>query len=214
MFDRFSDNAKHAMNRARQEAMRLGRDTLDAEHILLGLLRVEQCTALRVLDAVGCEPAGIRARVESSTKVKPPDTGTGQLPFTRRGKRVLERAMEQAGDIGDTYIGTEHLLLGLVVTLEDEPEAVRTEILGVSSTELRSALWRLRGESPREEPTTIPRPRGPSAEKITAVATLCIGIRDELVHQGRFEQASRLRDIAHQLTVLAREVSEGDQADR
>src|SRR5438105_3472295 len=109
MFDRFTDNAKLSMNRARQESQRLGHDFLGTEHMLLGVLTVDDGTAVRVLDAMNVNRARLRAEVEKLV-TRGAARATGQIPFTVRAKKVLELSMQEAGRLGHNYFGTEHLL--------------------------------------------------------------------------------------------------------
>jgi ATP-dependent Clp protease ATP-binding subunit ClpC len=126
MFDRFTDNAKQSMNRARQESQRLGHDFLGTEHMLLGILTVDDSTAVRVLEAMNVDRVRLRTEVEKLVTLgaaKP----LGQIPFTVGAKKVLELSMDEAGGLGHNYLGTEHLLLGLV-----------KEDVGVAAIVLRS----------------------------------------------------------------------------
>jgi len=214
VFDRFEDDCKRAMNEARKEAQRLRHDFLDAEHMLLGLLLVPGCTAIRMLQALGCDVESIRARVEAHVTAGQELEGPGQLPFTRRSKRILELAMQHAGSLGDDYIGTEHLLLGYALLAErDEKPA---EILGVDPERLRSVLDKVqRGEKvsektayrdPTKPPWDDPRMFGPPGQQLRVAAEICELAKVELVREQRFEQASKARDIAHWLRVLADDV--------
>ena len=114
MFDRFTDRAKKVMNLARQEAQRFNHEYLGTEHVLLGLVQEGSGVAANVLKNMGIDLNKIRMEVEKIVKTGPSMVTMGQLPFTPRAKKVLELSMEEAGTIGHNYIGTEHLLLGLI----------------------------------------------------------------------------------------------------
>ena len=114
MFDRFTDRAKKVMNLARQEAQRFNHEYLGTEHILLGLVQEGSGVAANVLKNMGIDLNKIRTEVEKIVKTGPSMVTMGQLPFTPRAKKVLELSMEEAGNLGHNYIGTEHLLLGLL----------------------------------------------------------------------------------------------------
>jgi ATP-dependent Clp protease ATP-binding subunit ClpA len=135
MFDRFTDNSKKAMNSARREAQRMGHDYFGPEHILLALAGMPDCTAARVISAQGITAEQIRSEVEKRVKATTAVT-MGQMPFTPQAKRVLELAMEEASNFGHSYIGTEHLLLG-VIGGEDDVAAGALKQLGCEAESLR-----------------------------------------------------------------------------
>ena len=125
MFDRFTDRAKKVMNLARQEAQRFNHEYLGTEHILLGLVQEGSGVAANVLRNMGIDLNKIRVEVEKIVKTGPSHTPMGQLPFTPRAKKVLELSMEEAQNLGHNYIGTEHLLLGLI----KENEGIAAQVL-------------------------------------------------------------------------------------
>jgi ATP-dependent Clp protease ATP-binding subunit ClpC len=114
MFDRFTDRAKKVMNLARQEAQRFNHEYLGTEHVLLGLVQEGSGVAANVLKQMGIDLNKIRVEVEKIVKTGPSMVTMGQLPFTPRAKKVLELSLEEASNLGHNYIGTEHLLLGLI----------------------------------------------------------------------------------------------------
>ena len=125
---------------ARKEAQRLNHDFIGTEHILLGLIGEGSGVAANVLKNLGVRIEEIRREIEENVQSGPSMVTAGQLPFTPRAKKVLELAMEEADDLGHNYIGTEHLLLGLIrerqgvaaTVLQDlqlKLEDVRAEIL-------------------------------------------------------------------------------------
>lgn len=120
MFDRFTDEARKLMGLARREALRLKHDYIGTEHMLLGLTRIEGSAAGDVLAALDVGASAIRREVEALAE--PGDQEAGgelrRLPFTPRAKRVLERTLVESADLGHAHVGTEHLLLALV--LEEE----------------------------------------------------------------------------------------------
>jgi len=125
MFDRFTDRAKKVMNLARQEAQRFNHEYLGTEHILLGLVQEGSGVAANVLKNMGIDLNKIRMEVEKIVKTGPSMVTMGQLPITPRAKKVLELSMEEAGNLGHNYIGTEHLLLGLI----KENEGIAAQVL-------------------------------------------------------------------------------------
>jgi ATP-dependent Clp protease ATP-binding subunit ClpC len=113
------------MNLARQEAQRFNHEYLGTEHVLLGLVQEGSGVAANVLKNMGIDLNKIRVEVEKIVKTGPSMVSMGQLPFTPRAKKVLELSMEEAGNLGHNYIGTEHLLLGLI----KENEGIAAQVL-------------------------------------------------------------------------------------
>jgi len=135
MFDRFTEQAKQSMNRARMASQRLGHEYLGTEHMLLGLLDVGDCSAAKVLRAANIDPIDLRGRIEKLVEKGIPGQKFGQLPFTPRARKALELSMEAADALRDTYIGTEHLLLGLA----HEPQGVGGQVLRSAGLDRKTA---------------------------------------------------------------------------
>lgn len=112
-FDKFSQRARSALDLAREEATRFNHNYLGTEHQLLGLIREREGVAAKVLAGLGIELDKVRSAVEFTIGRgdRPP---VGEIGWTPRARKVLELAVEEAGRLGHHYIGTEHLLLGLV----------------------------------------------------------------------------------------------------
>ncbi|MBI4585550.1 MAG: hypothetical protein HY717_16165 [Planctomycetes bacterium] len=117
-FDRFTHRARKVLALARKEALRQGHDFIGSEHILLGLIRGKSCAAAQVLKNLGVQLDEARAAVKRLVKPGNHREDFGQLPFTPVAKRVLEMAAESARSLKHDFIGTEHLLLG-ILRLED-----------------------------------------------------------------------------------------------
>ena len=150
MFDRFTDRAKKVMNLARQEAQRFNHEYLGTEHILLGLVQEGSGVAANVLKNMGIDLNKIRTEVEKIVKTGPSMVTMGQLPFTPRAKKVLELSMEEASNLGHNYIGTEHLLLGLI----KENEGIAAQVLlnlGVKLEDVREEVLEFLGADTTEE---------------------------------------------------------------
>lgn len=154
MFDRFTDRSRKAMGVARQEAARLGHDFIGTEHILLGLLQVGG-TAQEVLTRLGCNAQDVQTQVRSlaSPGLNTAVT-TGQLPFTPRAKKCLELALEESSKLGHTYIGTEHLLLG-VIAENDGHAAQALRNLRVKAQDVRDEIVEILGEPPKSVADTV-----------------------------------------------------------
>ena len=113
VFERFTERARQVPVFAREEAQALRYNYIDTEHLLLGLLRVEEGIAARVLQSFDVTLERVRDQVVRIVGGGEEATG-GQLPFTPRAKQVFELALREALGLGHNYIGTEHLLLGLL----------------------------------------------------------------------------------------------------
>ncbi len=150
MFDRFTDRAKKVMTLARQEATRFNHEYIGTEHILLGLVQEGSGVAATVLRNLGVDLDKIRQEVENMVKQGPPTTTMGQLPFTPRAKKVLELSMEEASSLGHNYVGTEHLLLGLI----RENEGIAAQVLmnlGVKLDSVREEVLEFLGADPSSD---------------------------------------------------------------
>jgi ATP-dependent Clp protease ATP-binding subunit ClpC len=151
MFERFTDRARHSVVLAQVEARMLNHNYIGTEHILLGLVHEGDGVAARALASLDVSLEAVRNRVEEiigQGQAEP----TGHIPFTPRAKKVLELALREALQLGHTYIGTEHLLLGLV----REGEGVAAQVLVEVGADLgrvrRAVLGLLEGYS--AEPAT------------------------------------------------------------
>ncbi len=145
MFERFTEKAIKVIMLAQEEARRLGHNFVGTEQILLGLIGEGTGVAAKVLKSMGVNLKDARVEVEKII-----GRGSGfvavEIPFTPRAKRVLELSLEEARQLGHNYIGTEHLLLGLI--REGEGVAARVlENLGVDLTKIRTQVIRMLGET-------------------------------------------------------------------
>jgi len=113
VFERFTDRARRVLVLAQEEARLLSHNAIDTEHVLLGLLDEGEGVAAQALASLNIDPDAVRAKVEDNIGPAGSPT-TGSPPFTPRTKKVLELSLREAQQLGHTYIGTEHLLLGLV----------------------------------------------------------------------------------------------------
>ena len=150
MFDRFTDRARKVMGLARQEAQRFNHDYIGTEHILLGLVQEGAGVAASVLKNLNVDLKKIRHEVEKLVASGTTMVSPGQLPFTPRAKKVLELSLEEASNLGHTYIGTEHLLLGLI--REDEGIAAQVlRNLKVKLEDVRDEVLELLGAEPSDQ---------------------------------------------------------------
>ena len=142
MFDRFTARARQVIIFGRQEASQLNHDYIGTEHILLGLLKMGEGLAIDVLKSLGIDLAQLNEEIKKAIKPGPSTITMGDIPFTPRAKEALELAMEEAQSLGHNYIGTEHLLLGLL--REKEGIAARVlEAMGVDIDKVRQKMMEL-----------------------------------------------------------------------
>jgi ATP-dependent Clp protease ATP-binding subunit ClpC len=144
MFERFTERARRVLQLAQEEAKRLGHDYLGTEHILLALVREGEGVAAEVLNNLGVSLESIRIEVEKQVPAGTDMLTIGDVPFTPHSKKVLELAVEEARALHHNYIGTEHLLLGLIREGESVGAKVLTA-LGVNLDQVRDGVIKLLG---------------------------------------------------------------------
>ena len=138
VFERFTDRARRVLVLAQEEARLLNHNFIGTEHILLGLIHEGEGVAAKALESLGISLEGVREKVEETIGPAGSST-TGSPPFTPRAKKVLELSLREALQLGHNYIGTEHMLLGLV----GEGEGVAAQVLvssGADLSEIRQAV--------------------------------------------------------------------------
>ena len=144
MFNRFTERARKIIVYAKEEARRFNHDYIGTEHLLLGLVREGEGVAAAVLQKLGLDLETIRIEVEKLVQPGPQTQVLGDIPFTPRSKKALELSAEEARALGHNYIGTEHLLLGLVK--EGEGMAYRVLLnLGLDLGKIRNEVMELLG---------------------------------------------------------------------
>ncbi|HUX00398.1 MAG TPA: ATP-dependent Clp protease ATP-binding subunit [Phycisphaerae bacterium] len=163
MFERFTDRARKVMALANQEAQRFNHEYVGTEHVLLGLVKEGQGVAANVLHNLGTDLKKIRLEVEKIVKSGPDMVTMGKLPQTPRAKKVIEFAIEEARNLGHNYVGTEHLLLGLL----REHDGVAAQVLmnlGLKLDDVRSEVLNILGAATEggESPEPAEAQRGKS----------------------------------------------------
>jgi len=146
MFNRFTERARKVILLAKEEAKRFNHDYIGTEHILLGLLREGEGVAAVVLQKMGLNLQQIRMEIEKIVKPGPPTVVSGDIPFTPTAKKVVELSSEEARSLGHNYIGTEHILLGLI----REGEGVASQVLmnlGLDLNKVREEIAELLGSN-------------------------------------------------------------------
>src|SRR5947209_3654087 len=131
MFERFTDRARRVVVLAQEEARMLNHNYIGTEHLLLGLIHEGEGLAAKALESLGVTLEGVRSQVEDMIGVGTA-TPQGHIPFTPRAKKVLELSLREALQLGHSYIGTEHILLGLL----REGEGVAAQVLTKINLEL------------------------------------------------------------------------------
>jgi len=147
MYERFTDRARKVMQLANQEAQRFNHEYIGTEHILLGLVKEGSGVAANVLKNLDIDLRKIRLEVEKIVQSGPDMVTMGKLPQTPRAKKVIEYSIEEARNLNHNYVGTEHLLLGLL----REQEGVAAQVLmnlGLKLEDVREEVLNLLGHNP------------------------------------------------------------------
>ncbi len=146
MYERFTDRARKVMQLANQEAQRLNHEYIGTEHILLGLVKEGSGVAANVLKNLDIDLRKIRLEIEKIVQSGPDMVTMGKLPQTPRAKKVIEYSIEEARNLNHNYVGTEHLLLGLL----REQEGVAAQVLmnlGLKLEDVREEVLNLLGHN-------------------------------------------------------------------
>ncbi len=207
MFERFTDRARKVMALANQEAQRFNHEYIGTEHILLGLVKEGSGVGANVLKNLGVDLRKVRIEVEKLVKSGPEMVTMGKLPQTPRAKRVIEYAIEEARNLNHNYVGTEHLLLGLL----REQDGVAAQVLmnlGLKLDDVREEVLNLLGAGVEPEEATSMAPAGdvPKKGKSKTPALDSFG-RDltDLAREGKLDPViGRANEIERVITVLCR----------
>ena len=158
MFERYTDRARRVVVLAQEEARMLGHNHVGTEHILLGLIHEGEGVAAKVLGSLGISLEAVRQRVEEIIG-QGQQAPSGHIPFTPRASTVLELASREAQQLGHNYIGTEHILLGLI----REGEGVAAQVLvglGADLNRVRRQVLQLLHGTQGKQPAAAGAPRG------------------------------------------------------
>ncbi|WP_204104684.1 MULTISPECIES: ATP-dependent Clp protease ATP-binding subunit [Spirulina sp. CCY15215] len=198
MFERFTEKAIKVIMLAQEEARRLGHNFVGTEQILLGLIGEGTGVAAKVLKSMGVNLKDARIEVEKII-----GRGSGfvavEIPFTPRAKRVLELSLEEARQLGHNYIGTEHLLLGLI--REGEGVAARVlENLGVDLSKVRTQVIRMLGET-----AEVPANAGPGGRTKTPTLDEFGSNLTQMAADGKLDPVvGRVKEIERVIQILGR----------
>ena len=211
----FTERVRKVLAMAREEAARLHHEYVGTEHILLGLIREGEGVAAAVLQNLNVDLDEVQQRIEDTVKKGKAASGTGpDLPYTSRAKKVLELAMAEARDLNHSYVGTEHLLLGLL----REEKGIAAQVLtdaGVNLDAARAETLRLLGtEMPSggssataEKGGAVPPASAPKGEKKSKTPALDHFCRDltQLATDGSLDPTiGRAKEIERVVEVLSR----------
>jgi ATP-dependent Clp protease ATP-binding subunit ClpA len=208
VFERFTERARQVVVLAQDEARALKHNYIGTEHLLLGLLREEEGVAALVLESFDVTLEEVRAQV--ARIVGQGDEATsGQIPFTPRAKKVLELSLREAISLGHNYIGTEHILLGVVrenegvaarilLDFDADAETIRNEIIRILSGRGRRQPRASQPSAPFDPPSP------PFVPEVGEELRRLREEKEEAIDQQRFDDAAALRDRERRLTREAR----------
>ncbi len=214
---------------ANQEAQRFSHECIGTEHILLGLLKEGSGVGANVLKTLGVDLRKVRLEVEKLVKSGPETVTMAKLPQTPRAKRVIEYAIDEARNLNHNYVGTEHLLLGLL----REQDGVAAQVLmnlGLQLADVRDEVIQLLGASPEAgyaggDAGTAPLAAGGAGDgtgylafeellKNDAAGSLALKLLDELtrrrdaaVVKAEYEEAAQFRDLMAEVRAILNRLS-------
>ena len=203
----FTDRVRKVLAMAREEAVRLQHDYVGTEHILLGLIREGEGVAAEVLRNLAADLDDLLRLVEENIRAGKATTPIGELPYTTRAKKVLEYAMAESRELNHSYVGTEHLLLGLLREEKGLAARVLGE-LGIGLDEARAEMLKLLGTdmpaTPQEAAQPTGSPRGEGKSKTPALDHFCRDLT-ELAAEGKLDPTiGRAPEIERVMEVLSR----------
>jgi ATP-dependent Clp protease ATP-binding subunit ClpC len=206
----FTDRVRKVLQMAREEAARLHHEYVGTEHILLGLIREGEGVAAAVLTNLNVDLEEIQQKIEETVKKGKAAAAAGpDLPYTSRAKKVLELAMSEARELNHSYVGTEHLLLGLL----REEKGIAAQVLtdaGVNLEQARAETLRLLGSEMPSASTpggAGPQPSAPKSEKKSKTPALDHFCRDltQLAAEGQLDPTiGRQKEIERVMEILSR----------
>jgi ATP-dependent Clp protease ATP-binding subunit ClpC len=203
MYERFTDRARKVMQLANQEAQRFNHEYIGTEHILLGLVKEGSGVAANVLKNLDIDLRKIRLEVEKIVQSGPDMVTMGKLPQTPRAKKVIEYSIEEARNLNHNYVGTEHLLLGLL----REQEGVAAQVLmnlGLKLEDVREEVLNLLGHNMDSSESGGERTANKGKSKTPALDSFGRDLT-ELARQGKLDPViGRQNEIERVIQVLSR----------
>ena len=204
MFERFTDRARKVMALANQEAQRFNHEYIGTEHILLGLVKEGSGVGANVLKNLDVDLRKVRLEVEKLVKSGPDMVTMGKLPQTPRAKKVIEYAIEEARNLNHNYVGTEHLLLGLL----REHDGVAAQVLmnlGLKLEEVREEVLNLLGAGVENDEPSAPERQGQKVKSKTPALDSFGRDLTELAREGQLDPViGRKNEIERVIQILCR----------
>ncbi|MEN3310455.1 MAG: ATP-dependent Clp protease ATP-binding subunit ClpC, partial [Micromonosporaceae bacterium] len=202
MFERFTDRARRVVVLAQEEARMLNHNYIGTEHVLLGLIHEGEGVAAKALESLGISLEAVRQQVEEIIG-QGQRAPSGHIPFTPRAKKVLELSLREALQLGHNYIGTEHILLGLI--REGEGVAARVLVkLGADLNRVRQQVIQLLSGYEAKDPGAPTTP-GEGTTKISPVLDQFGRSLTQLAREGTLDPViGREREIERVMQVLSR----------
>jgi hypothetical protein len=222
MYERFTQRARKVMQLATPEATRLNHEYIGTEHLLLALIREGSGVAANIMWNLDIDLKKIRRTIEQIVTPGPEALDVGKLPQTPRAKKVIEYAIDEARGLNHNYVGTEHLLLGLIREEEGVAQQVLTNA-GLSLTTIREELVRFLGPAPVQElvpdlgatRATLARPVEPPPENadvppligkalkhLDGLVEVLGWMKESAIADQNFDWAAMLRDKSNKLFKL------------
>jgi ATP-dependent Clp protease ATP-binding subunit ClpC len=196
-FEKFSERARRVLSLAQEEAMRFNHNYIGTEHLLLGLVRETEGVAARVLANLGVDVARVRSAVEFIIGKGERPVSSENIGLTPRAKKVIELAVDEARRLGHNYIGTEHLLIGLLREGEGVAAGV-LESLGVTLDKVRAETQRILAQAAGPAREGRPTARTPTLDQLGVDLTA-------LARQGKLDPVwGRQREIQRVIQILSR----------
>ncbi|MGN0125734.1 MAG: Clp protease N-terminal domain-containing protein, partial [Rhodococcus sp. (in: high G+C Gram-positive bacteria)] len=204
MFERFTDRARRVVVLAQEEARMLNHNYIGTEHILLGLIHEGEGVAAKSLESLGISLEGVRSQVEEIIG-QGQQAPSGHIPFTPRAKKVLELSLREALQLGHNYIGTEHILLGLI----REGEGVAAQVLvklGADLNRVRQQVIQLLSGYQGKEPAESGTSRGETGTPSTSLVLDQFGRNlTQAALEGKLDPViGRAKEIERVMQVLSR----------
>jgi ATP-dependent Clp protease ATP-binding subunit ClpC len=205
MFEKFTERARQVVVLAQEEARTLNHDYIGTEHLLLGLIHEGGGVAVRALESLGISLQDVRRDVEEIIGRGQHEL-SGHIPFTPRAKKVLELSLRESQQLGHNYIGTEHILLGLI----REGEGVAAQVLvtlGADLNRVRQQVLQILGQPVREEAGEVEaggRPEAAGGGAGTGPEVRIVGSPAQIA-----EILNRLRSIDTRLATVERHLGLG-----
>jgi len=219
MLDKFTDRARKVMQLATQEAQRFNHEYIGTEHILLGLIAENSGVAANVLKNLDIDLYRVRSEIELIVQAGPDMVSIGRLPQTPRAKKVIEFAIEESRKLGHEYVGTEHLLLGLLrddggvasqvlLNMGLHLDQVRDEVLNILATpQIHEAnpgtIASIATAAPESNLKHLPQYAREIAQEFDQLIAMMQRAKEDLIADQDFDRAADVRDLEKRIRKYA-----------